>query len=168
MASKNGRQEMRCTKSFGRLALVVCNLWRRFRVLISVFMTSSHHSIHFTSLNCSYTSSLPDISPSSFTKGSTLWGLWDLSFLIWTLVTGKPGFPFLSLLRDIEIFIRFSLSFSFLEVLRLALVLVFFPPTATSSWLKTPLVSSCNPESKQQFVGRWKRIRGEMKIFQET
>ena len=129
--TKNEKLKLICTFSFGRSALVVCNLWRRFRVFISSTMTSSHHSIHFTSLNCSYTSSLSDISPSSFTKGSSFMGFCGLPLFIWTLSLGDPGFPFLARPREIVVFRRFSLSF--LEILRPTLAFAFFPRTA-SSW----------------------------------
>lgn len=131
---KKDEAKLRRTFSFGRLALVVCNRWRRFRVLISLVIISSHHSIHFSSLNFSYTSSSSDISPSSFTKGSTLWGFRGLSLFIWTWSLEEPAFPFLTPLRDTETVTGFSLS---LEALRPTLAFAFFPPRAASSWLHT-------------------------------
>lgn len=117
------------TFSFGRLALVVCNLWRRFKVFISSAMTSSHHSIHFASLNCSYTSSSSDISPSSLAKGSALANFWGLSLFACNLTFAEAAALF-----SLVWAVLWTLSLTFLEALRPPLTLEFLPPAAASSW----------------------------------
>uniref|UniRef100_A0A7C9EWZ6 Uncharacterized protein n=1 Tax=Opuntia streptacantha TaxID=393608 RepID=A0A7C9EWZ6_OPUST len=94
-------------------------------------MTSSHHSIHFTSLNCSYTSSSSDISPSSLTKGSAFWALCDLVFSIWLAGLRKFDFTPLPLPRFFGGFWKLSAVFKDLTLRTLGLD--FFPATAATS-----------------------------------
>lgn len=115
------------TLSFGRSALVDCNLWRRLRTLSSTNMTSWHHSVHFSSLNVLYISSFPDISPSSLTKGSTLWGFEALA-LDTCKVPGEPAFPCLPFLWD-----AVEVPFCLLP-LRTVFLSELLPPTVATSW----------------------------------
>lgn len=99
------------TFSLGRSTLVVCNLSRRFSVSSSSAITSAHHSLHLSSLFWRYlaSGSESDISPSSFTSGSSDSRLLFSSWFNLELLLDDSGFK-ISFSRPFETLDEFLVS----------------------------------------------------------